>query len=477
MLEINKAYQGARILVADDTEELLSVIQLTLAPIGAEVTLARDGKQALDLLQKESFDLVLCDYDMPYFDGMEVLRETQQVKPVPPLFILMTGKGTIELAVEAMREGAYHFIEKPLGPEELLARICGALDTILIQVENRALRQAVEAHYIFQEIIGNSKVLRDVLDIARRAAEQSSPVLILGESGSGKDLMARAIHFHSPRSKRPFIPINCGAIPESLIESEFFGHRKGAFTGAIENRKGCFEAAAGGTLFLDEIGEMPLDMQVKLLRVLEERKIRRIGENNEIAVDFRIIAATNRPLADLVTQKSFRQDLYYRLNVLVIHLPPLRERREDIIPIAQHMLEKSQDERKVKVVSISPEAAAALQIYDYPGNVRELFNILQRSLLLCDGDRLERRHLPPEIVKDARMPNPVDALLAGPGGAEEGFNLKAAIKRAQEEVEKRMIEKALTASKGNHKMAAKLLGISRGSFYNKLGRTDESGGE
>ena len=468
----SKTYQGARILVADDTEELLTLIQLTLGTIGAHVSLAHNGKQAIDLLEKEPFDLVLCDYDMPYHDGMQVLREARKIKPTPPLFILMTGKGTIELAVDAMREGAFHFIEKPVPPDELLQRVCSALDNVMIAVENRALRNAVESHYIFSEIIGNSKALHDVLDVARRAAEQSSPVLVLGESGTGKDLFARAIHFHGPRAKRPFIPINCGAIPESLIESEFFGHRKGSFTGAIENRKGCFEEADGGTLFLDEIGEMPLDMQVKLLRVLEERKIRRIGENVEIPVDFRIIAATNRPLAELVEQGRFRQDLYYRLNVLILNLPPLRDRREDIIPLAMHMLDNSQKDLKTHVEFISSSALEALQSYAYPGNVRELYNIMQRAMLLCDSDRLERHHLPPEVLKTAPAEHGDDEM-GDVLEVVEDFNLKAAIKRVQDEVEKRLIEKALTASGGNHKQAAQLLGISRASLYNKIGKPDE----
>ncbi|HBF33102.1 TPA: hypothetical protein DDW35_00925 [Candidatus Sumerlaeota bacterium] len=467
-----KAYQGARILVADDTEELLTIIQLTLSTIGAHVSLAHDGKQAIELLHKEPFDLVLCDYDMPHHDGMQVLREARKIKPTPPLFILMTGKGTIELAVDAMREGAFHFIEKPVPPDELLERVCAALDNVMIAVENRALRNAVESHYIFSEIIGNSKALHDVLDVARRAAEQSSPVLVLGESGTGKDLFSRAIHFHSPRAKRPFIPINCGAIPESLIESEFFGHRKGAFTGAIENRKGCFEEADGGTLFLDEIGEMPLDMQVKLLRVLEERKIRRIGENVEIPVDFRIIAATNRPLAELVEQGRFRQDLYYRLNVLIINIPPLRDRREDIIPLAKHILRNSQKDLKTHVETISPAALEALQSYSYPGNVRELHNIMQRAMLLCDIDRLERCHLPAEVLKTAPAEHGEDDVIAAITSV-ENFDLKAAIKRAQEEVEKRLIEKALATSAGNHKQAAQLLGISRASLYNKIGKPED----
>ncbi|HNY25741.1 MAG TPA: sigma-54 dependent transcriptional regulator, partial [Candidatus Sumerlaeota bacterium] len=293
----------------------------------------------------------------------------------------------------------------------------------------------------------------------RRAAEKNSAVLILGESGTGKDLLARAIHFHSSRRTKPFIPINCGAIPENLIESEFFGHKKGAFTGADSNRRGCFEEVAGGTIFLDEIGEMPLDLQVKLLRVLEERKIRRIGDNIERPVDFRILAATNRSLAEMVKEGRFRQDLFYRLNVLTITIPPLRERREDIIPLAENYLKNLQKEMHSSVRTFTPEALAMLQAYDYPGNVRELINILQRAVLLCDGEVIGSQHLPEEIqgaefVEDRFEPS--------------SFDLKEEIRKAQEVVEQRLIRKALKQTDNNHKKAAELLGISRGSLYNKL---------
>jgi DNA-binding NtrC family response regulator len=364
-----------------------------------------------------------------------------------------------------MRQGAFHFIEKPFEIPLFTERVCMALDTINLAIENRNLRRALESRYVFTEIIGTSRPLLGAVDLALRASDQSSPVLLLGQSGTGKDLFARAIHFHSPRRSKPFIPINCGAIPENLIESEFFGHTKGSFTGAVANRLGCFEAVAGGTLFLDEIGEMPLDMQVRLLRVLEEHKIRRIGENREIPVDFRIIAATNRSLRDLVQRKEFRQDLYYRLNVLTIHLPSLKERPEDVVPLTETLLAKARDKGETRVRFVSPAAMELLQAYEYPGNVRELINILQRALLLCDGDRLEPQHLPPEVhghVHDHDAPP-----------EEDGLNLKLALHKATRQIERRLIAKALEQANGNHKKAAEILGISRGSFYNKLNDTDQ----
>jgi len=459
-MESPKSYEGARILIADDEESLLNLMGISLEGLGAEIHLAHNGKEALALLEEHPFDLIISDQYMPYATGLDVLRVTRKLQPAP-LFILVTGKGTIELAVDAMRNGAFHFIEKPFDIPQFLQRVQTALDTVQLAIGNRALRQAVESHYVFKEIIvGTSKTLHAALDLALRAAEQSSPVLLLGESGTGKDLFASAIHFHGPRHQKPFIPINCAAIPENLIESEFFGHKKGSFTGAIANRRGCFEEVAGGTLFLDEIGEMPFDMQVKLLRVLEEHKIRRVGDNTEIPVDFRIIAATNRPLAELVDKKIFRQDLYYRLNVLTILLPPLRERLEDIIPLAEHFLKKTREEGGTRVASITAPAMETLMSYHYPGNIRELINILERALLLCDADKLEPRHLPPELLARTRPERIM------PGG--DDLNLKRATQMAQEAIERQLIRKALEMTRGNHKRAAELLGISRGALYNKL---------
>ncbi|MFP4579420.1 MAG: sigma-54-dependent transcriptional regulator [Candidatus Sumerlaeia bacterium] len=454
----NKQYPGARVLVADDKEDVLNLVEMSLSMLGVDMTLAHDGQEALEALQEEAFDLVISDQFMPGATGMEVLAASRKITPAP-LFILMTAQGTIKMAVNAMHEGAFHFIEKPFEMDLFMERVCMALDTINLAVENRNLRHALESRYVFTEILGTSKLLMQAVDMALRASEQNSPVLLLGESGTGKDLFARAIHFHSPRSSKPFIPINCGAIPESLIESEFFGHAKGAFTGAVSRRRGCFEEADGGTLFLDEIGEMPLDMQVKLLRVLEEHKIRRIGENREIPVDFRIIAATNRPLRELVEQGGFRQDLFYRLNVLTVNLPPLRERPEDVVPLAEDFIKKSNKKNESQVRSISPEAMEILQAYEFPGNVRELLNILQRAILLCDAQRLEPQHLPAD-VKGER---------GGESGiVEDTMDLKKATQKAQKIVERRLIAKALRETEGNHKLAAKLLGISRGSLYNKI---------
>ncbi len=462
MEKIHGTVRKPSVLLVDDEESVLQAMRVFLdQELDLELTTAHDGDEAILHLQVRPFDLVVCDQNMPLGEaqGTDVLRYTQEIKPQSPLFILVTAYGTIDMAVQAMRSGAYDFIKKPFEKAEFISHIRNALGTLELAQENRALRQTVEAHYVFSGIIAVSKVLRDVLELARRAAEKNSAVLILGESGTGKDLLARAIHFQSGRRSKPFIPINCGAIPENLIESEFFGHKKGAFTGADSNRRGCFEEVAGGTIFLDEIGEMPLDLQVKLLRVLEERKIRRIGENVERPVDFRILAATNRSLADMVKEGRFRQDLFYRLNVLTITIPPLRDRREDIIPLAENFLKNLQKEMHSSVRTFTPEALAMLQAYDYPGNVRELINILQRAVLLCDGDVIGQQHLPEEI----RGSEFVETLFEP-----SSFDLKDEIRKAQVVVEQRLIRKALKQTEGNHKKAAELLGISRGSLYNKL---------
>ncbi|MBN1865724.1 sigma-54-dependent Fis family transcriptional regulator [Candidatus Sumerlaeota bacterium] len=461
-MEDHSPSRKPRILIADDEPDLLELMQIALSPLNADITLARDGLEAIALLRRASFDLVLSDQNMPGASGIDILNFTRTLGSAAPLFILVTAFGTIDMVVEAMRAGAYHFIEKPFEMSDLTERVHKALETLELAEENRTLRQALESHYVFSEIVGTSRALRAAVDLARRASEQSSPVLLLGESGAGKDLLARAIHFHGNRHKKPFIAINCGAIPENLIESEFFGHKKGAFTGAIANRRGCFEEVAGGTLFLDEIGEMPYDLQVKLLRVLEERKIRRVGENIERPVDFRIIAATNRSLIEEVEKRRFRQDLFYRLNVLSIQLPSLKERPEDVIPLAEHFLKKAHSEMRSNVKAITPSTLELLQSYDFPGNVRELINILERAILLCDGDVIEPRHLPPEVrgQPDADIPAPA------------GFNLKEEVRKAQLYVERQLIQKALEATHGNHKRAAGLLGISRASLYTRIHRNN-----
>ena len=479
--------RNAHILVADDSKGMRELMGTLLGRQGLKSTLAANGDEALSFLRREHFDLVISDESMPGARGIDILKFSQNLKPVPPLFILVTGQGTFDMAVEAFQAGAHDCIQKPFKTEEFTRRIHNALDTLDLEQENRKLRQAVEAHYAFPELIGNSKTFIEAVNLAHRAAEQSSPVLLLGESGTGKDVIARAIHFNSSRERKPFIAINCGAIPEELIESEFFGHKRGSFTGAVSDRRGCFEEVAGGTLFLDEIGEMPIDLQVKLLRVLEEKKIKRVGENIVRPVDFRIIAATNRALSDEVANGRFRQDLYYRLNVLSFQIPPLRERREDIPILAKHFLDRMSLEMNTKVAGMNVQTEALLQEYDFPGNVRELINILQRAILLCDGEVLEPQHLPAEVQAMAAS-LPAKAVSAkgqmqGSAGAiveelsalpePDTLNLKEEMQRAQDFLEKRLIERALQISDGNHSQAANLLGISRGSLYNKLRRFQE----
>ncbi len=457
-----------QLLIADDDADSLETLGMAVSNFEVDVHLAEDGKIARQILDNQRIDLIVSDQHMPGFTGLELLAYTREIKPNPPLFILISGFGTIDMAIDAMRTGAHDFLKKPFEMLEFLARLEKALNLLEMQNENRALRHAVESHYVFSEIVGTSKKLRSCLDLAARATDNPSPVLILGESGTGKDLLARAIHFHGSRKTHPFVAINCGAIAENLIESELFGHKKGSFTGAISNRQGCFEEAGHGTLFLDEIGEMPLELQVKLLRVLEAKQIRRVGENREIPVHCRILAATNRPLLDQVKEGLFREDLYYRLNVIAIELPTLRDRPEDIIPLTELFLKQIAEELNRPTPSITPQSLTLLQNCKLPGNARELFNILQRAMLLSDSD----------IIEPDSLPQPHSTLRRNTDIAtESSLDMKAETRKATYLVEQRLIAKALEETNNNHKQAAKLLGISRGSLYNKIGKTTPSPSE
>ena len=386
----------SRILVVDDEESIREFLDIMLRKEGYEVTLAEDGARAIDLLKKKTFELVISDLQMPQVTGMELLKHVKDNFP-DLLFMMITAFGTTETAVEAMKLGAYDYITKPFKIDEVRIVISNALRSKNLEVENRVLKKELGKENSFQNIVGNSESMHRIFDLVRRVSQAPTNVLVTGESGTGKEVVAKAIHYNGPLKDRPFVTINCGAIPENLMESEMFGHKKGSFTGAVIDKSGLFEVADGGTLFLDEVGELPLSIQVKLLRAIQERIIRRVGATDDIKVDVRIIAATNRDLEKMVNDGTFRQDLYYRLNVIQIKTPSLRERRDDIPLLANHFLKKYNDRLGKNIGGISQEAMEMMRRYDYPGNVRELENIIERTVALEAGSTILPESLPPFV--------------------------------------------------------------------------------
>ena len=374
----------ARVLVVDDEERVRKLLTRLLQEEGHRVRAASSGREALEALEGEAYDLVLTDLTMPGMSGMDLLSEIREKWPEMSV-ILITAFGTVESAVEAMHKGAFHYITKPFKLDEVRIFTQRALQEGRTRRELAALRREVHQKFEYANIIGKSKAMRDVFSLIERVAPSNSTVLIQGKSGTGKELVAKAIHYNSPRRRSPFVPINCGAIAETLLESELFGHVKGAFTGAIANKKGIFEEAQGGTIFLDEIADTSPGMQVKLLRVLQEREIRRVGGNDTIKVDVRLIASTNRNLAEAVRERDFREDFYYRLNVIPLILPPLRDRPEDIPLLARRFLAGFAAEAGSEVTGISTEAMRALMHYAWPGNIRELENVIERAVTLGAG--------------------------------------------------------------------------------------------
>jgi DNA-binding NtrC family response regulator len=385
-----------RVLIVDDKDNIRSLFRKLLAD-SFDVVEAEDGTRALGLLAADDFDVVVTDIRMPGTDGFTVLREAKRRRPDVEV-VLMTAYGTIPMAVEAMKEGAHDYLTKPFEPDEALLTIQRAAERKRLRQEARDLRSALEGSHRFDRLIGRSAAMRDVFELMRRAASSEVTVLISGESGTGKERVASAIHFAGSRRQQRFVAVNCGALPEALLESELFGHVRGAFTGAVSERRGLFEEADGGTLFLDEIGELPLPMQVKLTRALQERAIRRVGASAERPVDVRVLAATNVDLREAVAAGRFREDLYYRLNVFPIRLAPLRERREDIPPLAAHFIERSRSRYGGNVEGFTPEALAALLHYEWPGNVRELENAVERALAVTDAERIPIEALPEEVT-------------------------------------------------------------------------------
>jgi len=452
----------SQILLIDDEAHNREALTLLLTHAGYQVRSAASGEEALDILQETPFEVVITDLFLPGVSGIDILKRVKEESPYTNV-ILITGNASAETAVEAMKEGAFDYITKPLNFEKLKILVAKALEKSQLVAENLYLRQQLRGKYKFDRIIGNSPAMQQVFSRMEKIVHTDSTILILGESGTGKELVAKAIHFNGPRREKPFIAINCGAIPAELLESELFGHARGSFTGAVADKPGKFEVANGGTIFLDEIGTMPMHLQMKLLRVLQEHEVERVGTSKKIKLNVRVISATNANIEDEVKRGSFREDLYYRLNVIPILLPPLRERREDIALLARHFLMKCCKELGRPLMSISPGAMQALEAYDWPGNVREMENVVERTVALTDGETIEKRDLPASIggLDDDPVPD-----LLGPRVTGDGVDMVAII----EAIERRMIAEALDLSEGVKARAAGLLGINRTTLVEKIKR-------
>ncbi len=441
------------ILVVDDDVEMRELLRDVLTDRGHRVGLAQDGKEALKAMSEGDYPVVLTDLRMVGMAGSELLSEIKKTYPDTNV-IVMTAFGTVESAIEAMKLGAYDYLTKPVKTDEVVLTIEKALREAALRREVNTLRRAVHKEYSFHQILGKSKSMQEIFELIRRVAESTTNVLITGESGTGKELAAKAIHYNSPRREGPFVPVNCAAIPEPLLESELFGHVRGSFTDAKVDKRGLFEEASGGTLFLDEISELPLLLQAKLLRAIQEREIRRVGATRSVSVDVRIIAATNLALAEEVKAKKFREDLFYRLNVIEIRMPPLRERREDIPLLVEAFLKKCAEASKKPVRGVSESALALMMEYPWPGNVRELENVVERALTLTRSDKILAEDLPPTI--------------RGSRGDRRILDEAAERTLPLHDVEKEYIKRILEKTGGNKYQAAQVLGIDRKTLYRKL---------
>jgi len=441
----------ARILIIDDDQAILDSCGQVLKKEGYTVKLAKDGAEGLKLFTEESFHVVLLDLKLPGLNGMEILSRIKEENPEIPV-IIITAYASIESAVEAIKRGAFNYLAKPFSPEELRVITSKALKSRAIFFENVYLREELRKKSEIDMVVGKSKVMEKVLDIIRRVAATESTVLITGESGTGKELLAREIHKHSLRKNAPFVVVDCGALVETLFESELFGHVKGSFTGAHETKHGRFEVANGGTIFLDEISNISLNIQAKLLRVIQEREVTRIGSTKPIKVDVRILAATNQELADLVRKEKFREELFYRLSVVPIHLPPLRERKEDIPLLVEHFLQKYNKRTRKNINSISSEVKKALMEYDWPGNIRELENTIERAVVLSKGNEIELENLVYHGISSS------PSFLHPAGGRYKTLD----------EIEKEYIKAVLQAQYGNKSKTAKILGIDRKTLMAKI---------
>jgi two-component system response regulator PilR (NtrC family) len=440
-----------RLLVVDDEPSMREFLEIMLSQEGYQVRTASTGEEGVKAYRAEEPDLVLTDVKMPGMSGLDLIREIHSLDPAAPI-IAITAYASADDAVRAVREGAYDYLSKPFQIEDLRIIIRNALEARRLRRENLELRRSIEGRYRFADIVGKSHEMVEIFDLISRVAPSKAGVLIMGESGTGKELIAKAVHYNSPRADKPFVTINCTAIPENLLESEMFGHQKGSFTGAVANKAGLVEAAHTGSLFLDEVGEIPQSIQVKLLRFLQEREFRRVGGTDDKKIDVRVIAATNKKLEEEMEAGNFREDLYYRLNVIRIRLPPLREREEDIPLLVDHFLKKVSKEQGKKIEKVSSLAMRVLCNYSYPGNVRELENIIERCVTLEQSDQLTAENLPQKLFESAGSVCIGGELDIPPDGID--------INRTMEDMEKKLISRALDISSGNRSRAAKLLGIS-----------------
>ena len=459
MAEEHVSSTHERVLVVDDEENMVHFLTKLLTREGYETTGVLSGTEALACIKDGAYDLVLCDLKLPGADGMEVLTAIRETLP-EAVVIMITAYGTIPSAIEAMRVGAYDYVTKPFRAHEILAVIEKGLERIRLRREVEYLRKVVTQRFGFGGLVGKCKPMQEVYTQVEKMAAARGTVLIQGESGTGKELVAKAIHYASPRKSGPFVVIDCGAIPEQLQESELFGHVKGAFTGAIATRRGLFEEADRGTLFLDDVTELPLGLQAKLLRALQEGEIRRVGDSRMIRVDVRVVAATNRDLEEEVRHGAFRGDLYHRLNVFPIRLPPLRDRREDIPSLVEHFLARIGEQARGQPKRVSSDALRVLTGYAWPGNVRELEHVLERAALLSEGEVIGESDLPPQLTC------PREALtVALP---EDALAIPETTARIVREVERELIRRALARTANNRTEAARILGLSRRALVYKL---------
>jgi DNA-binding NtrC family response regulator len=457
------------VLVVDDEELYRSALDRILTRVGHTVVCARDANEALEIASVESLDLVLCDLKLPGLSGLELVRQLRELHPDLPC-ILITGHGGAEQSIEALRAGAFWYLEKPFEQASLdvIRRLVDqAIELGRLRAENRALQRELRSRYRFESIVGQGAALRRVLELVERVADSDSTALVTGESGTGKELIARALHWNSRRADRAFVTVNCGAIPEQLLESELFGHIKGAFTHAVNHREGRFALANHGTIFLDEIGDMSPTLQVKLLRVLQDRTFEPVGSSRSQTVDVRVIAATNQDLELAIQQGRFRQDLFYRLNVIPIHVPPLRERREDVPLLVGHFLKAAAEKQGRSGASISREALDRLCLHDWPGNVRELENLVERLVVLHDGE-IGVDALPAEVCEPRQAPSQAPRL------PRSGLSFRSAVDRFESD----LILQALRQTDWNKNRAARLLGLGRTTLIEKIKRKglEETGG-
>lgn len=448
------------VLVVDDEENMRHMLSLLLTREGYRVTVAENGARAFEILAQDPADIVLCDLRMPVMDGMEFL-EACQSKGLEPTIIMMSAYGTLDIAVEAMKKGAYDYVSKPFRPDEVILTLRKAEERERLRRENLRLREELTLQSCYGQMVGQSPAMKEIFSTIEKVAPFAVTVLILGESGTGKELIARAIHEKSPRASKPFLALNCGAVPHSLMESELFGHVKGAFTDAVQERKGMFMAADKGTLFLDEVGELPREVQVKLLRVLQDQEVRPVGGIKSQKVDVRILAATSRDLEEDVREGRFREDLFYRLNVVTIKVPPLRDRLEDIPLLVEHFIPSLRRKLRVEVEGVTLRALSALMRYWWPGNVRELENVMERAMVLCDRRRIDLPDLPQRIISQG---DPKGAL------SQTDLRLRARLRA----LEKELIREALERTGGNRTQAAKLLGITHRALMYKLRENEET---